>query len=71
MKFLGIYFTGTGNSRKTMEVIKDNLIIFGHTLEMVDVIDGEVKDLKDYDALVITYPIYGFNAPKPIIQYVK
>ena len=71
MKFLGIYFTGTGNSRKTMEVIKDNLIIFGHTLEMVDVISGKAKDLKDYDALIITYPIYGFNAPKPIIQYVK
>ena len=48
MKFLGIYFTGTGNSRRTMEVIKDNLIIFGHTLEMVDVIDGEVKNVNEY-----------------------
>ena len=54
MKFLGIYFTGTGNSKRIMEEIKSSLLTFGHTLEMVDVIDGEVKDLKDYDALVIT-----------------
>ena len=29
------------------------------------------EDLNQYDGLFITYPIYGFNAPKPIIAYVK
>ena len=71
MKFLGIYFTGTGNSKKTMEVIKDNLLSFGHTLDMVDVISKDIKDVKEYDALIIVYPIYAFNTPKPVIQYVK
>ena len=71
MKFLGIYFTGTGNSKKAMEVIKDNLLNFGHTLDMVDVISKDIKDVKEYDALIIVYPIYAFNTPKPVIQYVK
>lgn len=71
MKFFGIYFTGTGNSKKTMEVIKNNLLSFGHSLDVVDVISNDVRELKEYDALIIVYPIYGFNAPKPIIQYVK
>ena len=71
MKLLGIYFTGTGNSKRIMEEIGLSLSSFGHTLDTVDVIDGEIKDLNEYDALVITYPIYAFNAPKPLIQYVK
>ena len=71
MKFLGIYFTGTGNTKRVIDTAKAALLSFGHTLEEEDVISGEVKDLSKYDGLFITYPIYGFNAPKPIIDYVK
>ncbi|MBO4856729.1 MAG: EFR1 family ferrodoxin [Bacilli bacterium] len=71
MRFLGIYFTGTGNSKRVMDVINHNLISLQHTLDTVDVIKDEIKDINEYDGLIITYPIYGFNAPKPIISYVK
>ena len=27
--------------------------------------------VNNYDYLIISYPIYAFNAPKPIIDYVK
>ena len=71
MKYLGIYFTGTGNSKRVCLKAKEELEKRGHSLETIDVIDGEVFDLSNFDGLFIFYPIYGFNAPKPIIQYVK
>ena len=71
MRFLGIYFTGTGNSKRVMETINRSLVPFGHTMELVDVIKDEVKDINEFDGLILSYPIYGFNAPKPIISYVK
>ena len=71
MKFLGIYFTGTGNTKIVCEKAQAELLSRGHTLEAIDVLTGPVKDLKEYDGLFVFYPIYGFNAPKPIIKYVK
>ena len=71
MKYLGIYFTGTGNSKRVALKAQSELSLRGHSLELVDVINGEVADLSLYDGLFIFYPIYGFNAPKPIIAYVK
>ena len=40
-------------------------------INLYDVIKDDVLDMKDYDYLMIFYPIYAFNAPKPIIDYVK
>ena len=71
MRFLAIYFTGTGNSKRVIDVIGHSLSSFGHTLEAIDVTKDEVRHIDSYDGLIISYPIYGFNAPKPIIAYVK
>lgn len=71
MKFLGIYFTGTGNTKRVCDKAQAELLLRGHQMDAIDVIDGQVSDLKEYDGLFIFYPIYGFNAPKPIISYVK
>ena len=71
MKYLGIYFTGTGNSKRVLDTARAVLLSYGHTLEEVDVIKDEAKDVSQYDGLMVFYPIYAFNAPKPIIDYVK
>ena len=71
MKYLGIYFTGTGNTRIVTEKAKEELEKRGHSLDVVNVIEDEVKSLEGYDGLFIFYPIYGFNCPKPVIKYVK
>ena len=71
MHFLLIYFSGTGNTKRVVDTIEENLIRFNHTLEVVDVLTNDIKDINNYDGLIVSYPIYGFNAPKPIIQYVK
>ena len=56
-KFLGIYYTGTGNSKRVCETAKAELLSRGHTLDTIDVIDGDVVDLNEYDGLFIFYPI--------------
>lgn len=71
MKYLGLYFTGTGNTKRVCQKAKEELEKRGHSLEMVDVISGEVKNVEEYDGLFIFYPIFGFNCPKPMIKYVK
>ena len=71
MKFLGIYFSGIGNTKIVCDTAKKELENRGHSLEVVDVLKDEVKKPEDYDGLFVFYPIYGFNCPKPIIQYVK
>ena len=71
MRFLAIYFTGTGNSKRVIDEINYSLASFSSTMDIVDVTKDEAKDINDYDGLIISYPIYGFNAPKPIIAYVK
>ncbi len=71
MKYLGIYFSGTGNTKIVCLKAKQELEDRGHSLETVDVIKDEVKSLEGYDGLFVFYPIYGFNCPKPVIKYVK
>ena len=70
-KYLGIYYTGTGNTKRVCETVKAELLSRGHSFDEIDVIDGNGIDLNSYDGLFIFYPIYAFNAPKPIIDYVK
>ena len=71
MRFLAIYFTGTGNSKRVIDEINYSLASFSSTMDIIDVTKDEVKDINEYDGLIISYPIYGFNAPKPIIAYAK
>lgn len=71
MNFQLIYFTGTGNTRRVKDVAKKYLISNGHKVCEIDVTKDEFVSLDDYDALIIFYPIYAFNAPKTIINYIK
>lgn len=71
MKLLAIYFTGTYNSKKVLDKVCNELINQGNEVDVVDACCDEVKDINMYDAMVISYPIYAFNAPLPIIKYVK
>ena len=68
MRILLIYFTGTGNTLRVVNTIKDNLK--EHEVDVADV-TKEFKDINGYDSLIISYPIFAFNAPKPIVDYVK
>ena len=71
MRFIGVYFSGTGNTKRVADTVKSELVSLNHKIDLIDVIKEKVDDISIYDCLFIFYPIYGFNAPKPIIQFVK
>ena len=66
-----IYFSGTYNTKKLVDLTSNTFNNKGYVVKIVDVSKGKVEDTNDYDILVIAYPIYAFNAPYPIINYVK
>lgn len=68
MKAALIYFSGTGNTKRTLDYAKENIPF---DFDVFDVMNEEIVDMENYDYLMVFYPIYGFNAPKPIIDYVK
>ena len=42
-----------------------------HEVDVIDVTKRKIDDVSNYDHLIICYPIYAFNAPKPIIDFAK
>lgn len=73
MKCLIIYFTGTYNTRYLVEKIKDRLD--EEKLFEVDTFSIGGKslkpDLKGYELIILSYPIYAFNAPIIFDKFVK
>ena len=63
-----IHFTGTGNSKRVLDYAQACLPFES---DVFDVTKEFTLDIDQYDYLMVFYPIYGFNAPKPIIDYVK
>ena len=51
MKYLGFYFTGTGNTKIVCQKAKEELEKRGHSLDLLDTIEGDVTNIDDYDGL--------------------
>ncbi len=72
MKFLLVYFTGTYNTRFLSDNLQNKLQAKGHTVDRVEIdCKSEVVNAEGYDYIGFSYPIYGFNSPRPFDKYVK
>ncbi len=72
MKFLFVYFTGTYNTRYLTDEIERLLKERGHTADRVEInCETQPVSTDGYDMIGFSYPIYGFNSPRPFNQYVK
>lgn len=72
MKVLLIYYTGTYNTRYLSGKVKDRFEARGDTVDVIEIqYDTEPVDTAQYDLIGFSYPIYGFNAPRPFEKYVK
>lgn len=73
MKAVIIYFTGTGNTKFLASLIKAQLENQNHFIVDLFSIDSSstLIDLKPYDYIIFSYPIYAFNAPIIFDKYVK
>lgn len=69
-----IYYTGTYNTRFLVNQVADK---FEANFENVEIDKVEITskmpivEIKGYDYVGFSYPIYGFNAPAPFEKYVK
>lgn len=66
MKAALFYFSGTGNTAKIASLFSKelNAELFALPLE------SEV-DLSEFDLIGISYPVHGFQPPKPVLTFVK
>lgn len=70
MNDLGIYvFSGTGNTFKCAEALKDALADFGVSADLHDIGEGSVKP-KAHD-MILCYPVHGFNAPNAMLGFCR
>lgn len=67
-----LYYTGTFNTTHLARAIKDKLEqnLYKTALYAID-IDSKPLDLTPYDYIILSYPIYAFNAPKIFRHYIK
>lgn len=69
MKVNIFYFSGTRNTFQVAETLKKELITLGCEVQFLNIEDSPSYSL--CDALVIAYPVWGFNAPKIVTDFVK
>lgn len=72
MNAVFVCFTGTGNTKRVCEALADALRAQGHDvrLELLRA-DRPCPDVSDADRLIVAFPVHGFNAPSPVLKFLK
>ncbi len=71
MKILICYFSGTGNTKRVVDEYVSCLTELGESTELYNIeLGGEISPTQ-YDMLGIAYPIWAFNAPGIVLDFVK
>lgn len=63
------YFSGTNNTKKVAQTLCSELQALGVTTNLTDV--SKPYEHTPCDTIVIAYPVYGFNPPSIILDFVK
>ena len=73
MKVLLLYFTGTGNTGRCADRIRDSFIAHGHEVVSYQYRfdKGFAEDIESFDMLGIGYPIHAFNVPEAFNAFLK
>lgn len=72
MKILTAVFSGTGHTLKVCKRFQQEFESYGIQNDIFGIRkDTVIPNVADYDALIIGYPVHGFNAPTPVMNYVK
>lgn len=72
MKILLIYYTGTYNTRYLTHKLSSRFTERGDQVDTVEINNKTpVCNCHGYDLIGFSYPIYGFNAPRPFEKYVS
>lgn len=69
MKILVTYYTGTGNTEKVANAIKDG--VTGHEVDILPVKSVDPNKLSSYDLVFLGSGIYGFNVSRKLKSLIK
>lgn len=72
MNALFVCFTGTGNTKMVCEALADAVRAQGGDarVELLRA-DRPAPDPAGADRLIVAFPVHGFNAPAPVLRYLK
>lgn len=70
---IGMYiFSGTGNTMRICTRLANELKELGHETVLNSIMMSQNAPCTlDYDCLVIGYPVHAFNAPVPVLKFLK
>lgn len=70
---IGMYvFSGTGNTLRVCTRLANELKKFGHETQLTSIKkDRKTPVSTNYDCLIIGYPVHAFNAPAPVLKFLK
>lgn len=76
MRVLFYLFSGTGNTNKVCQLYQRAFEQEGHTVDIFDIDEHCIEqqpcvELARYDLCGFFYPIYAFNAPQNIVDFIK
>lgn len=69
MKVLIVYYSGTGNTKKVAEAMKEG--ISGHDIDLFSVKDVDPASLNSYDLAFLGSGLYGFNVSRKLTGLIK
>ena len=75
MKILGLYFTGTGNTKYVADITKEQFELLGHEFDLFSIeleknSPTKIKNIiRNYDMIGLFHPIYGSGIPKIFKKY--
>ncbi len=69
------YFSGTGNTKRIVDLYYENFISSGSAVTVRTIEstfkEAEKLELSGYDKVGIAYPIHAFNAPSIVLEFAK
>ncbi len=72
MRIIVYCFSGTGNTKWVCERLAAELKTLGHTAELFSLTaDFCPPPANGYDGVVVGYPVHAFNAPAPVLKFLK
>ncbi len=72
MKIVCCCFSGTGNTKHACEALLSELEKRGHMTSFCPIrADADRPETDGCDCLIVGYPVHGFNAPKPVLKFLK
>ncbi|MGV8906208.1 MAG: EFR1 family ferrodoxin [Acetobacterium sp.] len=71
MKILILYFSGTGNTEFIAQYIEKHLNCDMHEIELSPLELLAKETISEYDILIFGFPVYGFDIPVFIQEYLK